>query len=146
MRLNAARVVLSVLRRAVGDAKHCRTCDKCVGGFDHHCKWLNNCVGEKNYKSFFALVCAVFLRRDKSLRGAGRSGMVRVNAREARAYVANEARYAGNGVTYESLIVGLCVYLVLGVALLYVGDTPRFCASVLSRPLHFSRTRHRERG
>ena len=39
---------------------------------------------------------------------------------EARAYVANEARYAGNGVTYESLIVGLCVYLVLGVALLYV--------------------------
>ena len=105
----------------VGDAKHCRTCDKCVGGFDHHCKWLNNCVGEKNYKSFFALVCAVFLQvSGQVVCGAALLGWCAVNAREARAYVANEARYAGNGVTYESLIVGLCVYLVLGVGLLYV--------------------------
>ena len=52
--------------------------------------------------------------------GAGALGWCAVNAREARAYVANEARYAGNGVTYESLVVGLCVYLVLGVGLLYV--------------------------
>ena len=38
-------------------SKHCRACDRCVEGFDHHCKWLNNCVGAKNYKSFFSLVC-----------------------------------------------------------------------------------------
>eukprot|EP00250_Pteridium_aquilinum_P003737 c14036_g1_i1 orf=1-681(-) len=25
-------------------SKHCRNCDKCVEGFDHHCRWLNNCV------------------------------------------------------------------------------------------------------
>lgn len=38
-------------------SKHCRSCDRCVEGFDHHCKWLNNCVGSKNYKGFFSLVC-----------------------------------------------------------------------------------------
>ena len=38
------------------NAKHCRICDKCVNGFDHHCKWLNTCVGDRNYKSVPSLL------------------------------------------------------------------------------------------
>lgn len=34
-------------------------CGRCAIGFDHHCKWVNNCIGEKNYKEFFALIVVV---------------------------------------------------------------------------------------
>ncbi|CAF4071361.1 unnamed protein product, partial [Rotaria magnacalcarata] len=31
---------------------HCRICRRCVRRLDHHCPWINNCVGEFNQKYF----------------------------------------------------------------------------------------------
>ena len=33
-------------------ASHCKMCDNCVMGFDHHCVFISNCVGKRNRKYF----------------------------------------------------------------------------------------------
>ncbi|KAH1139293.1 hypothetical protein AAZX31_10G197100 [Glycine max] len=35
---------------------HCRVCRRCILKMDHHCLWINNCVGYWNYKTFFVFV------------------------------------------------------------------------------------------
>ncbi|XP_031257374.1 probable protein S-acyltransferase 15 [Pistacia vera] len=37
-------------------AHHCKVCRRCVLRMDHHCLWINNCVGYQNYKAFLVLV------------------------------------------------------------------------------------------
>lgn len=45
------------------NVKHCRTCGRDVYRFDHHCWWLNNCIGAPNYHVFVKLIitCSAFL-------------------------------------------------------------------------------------
>ena len=43
------------------NTKHCFACNRCCQDFDHHCFWLNNCIGKRNYKHFLASTIFVFM-------------------------------------------------------------------------------------
>lgn len=50
------RCHLCNIRTSGPRTKHCSVCNKCVHQFDHHCKWLNHCIGARNYVVFFMCV------------------------------------------------------------------------------------------
>lgn len=42
-------------------SRHCQCCNRCVAKFDHHCPWINNCVGGGNLGWFYMYITSTWL-------------------------------------------------------------------------------------
>lgn len=51
----------TIQRKSKNIIFHCWECNKCVERYDHHCPWVKNCVGGKNYHWFIWYLIAVVL-------------------------------------------------------------------------------------
>jgi palmitoyltransferase len=43
------------------DSRHCIICNRCVDRFDHHCPWLDNCVGSGNHLTFLIYLITMWI-------------------------------------------------------------------------------------
>jgi hypothetical protein len=115
-------------------SRHCRFCDKCVLRFDHHCKWLNNCVGGRNYPFFFLAILATFCFTSIQLtltayaaHALFRAGDSSIKLRASSIWV---GRIAGAG-TVKLLV--LCTCVVVAPVVLFVAQLLIFHALLLTR-------------
>lgn len=70
--LNVDRICFECTFKRPKRGYHCDICGTCIEQYDHHCTWINNCVGKRNLARFIIFIFFLLL----SLLIIGASGVL----------------------------------------------------------------------
>ncbi|AET39345.1 palmitoyltransferase SWF1 Ecym_4282 [Eremothecium cymbalariae DBVPG len=86
-------------------SKHCSICGRCILVADHHCVWLNNCIGLGNYQYFYLFLlsnCSMLSYATIRLSSVAPSGLWRSNK------------------SFLSLMILVCCFAVISISFTYM--------------------------
>lgn len=111
-------------------AIHCRSCNVCVEMFDHHCPFISNCVGKRNYLYFWWFINLLWVDTIFTIYVASRDiERRRTQFSEQHAMDTNESyRETFKRLPMTPLIILFCAFVLLGLTALvgyhyYLGFT-----------------------
>jgi len=105
--------------------KHCIICNKCILRYDHHCPWINGCIGIGNHNIFLCLLLTLVFDYAICIKYAGYSILWLVNYAGIDICIGNEKFICEfnfmNGEVRKfviyAVLIGIFVYFLLGFAL-----------------------------
>lgn len=107
------------------NAKHCRQCNKCRVGFDHHCPFINNCVTTCNYNMFYyGILCFI----SSGLMSCCAIGIISKNYKSYKnIYIEKLSKYYSTNITKTkfwvlygfTLLIDLALTIPLGILIAY---------------------------
>lgn len=117
-------------------AKHCRDCDVCTLRIDHHCPFVNNCIGQRNYAYFCGFLLSAACLGISVFGGVFHWSQLSEDSLDDRGSISSVVAFLLLGVTTALIVSGIAGLGLFHLALILTGRTTREVLRPRRIPVH----------